>query len=69
MLSLEYLDLRNNRIAVVQNLTTLKRLTYLNLANNRITRMDPQELPDNLEYLHIKDNPLENPQVSHLKFL
>ena len=49
--NLQWLDLTANRIRIVENLKTLRKLEYLNLSTNDIREVNCQNLPDSLKIL------------------
>ena len=49
--NLQWLDLTANRIRIVENLKTLRKLEYLNLSTNDIREVNCQNLPDSLKNL------------------
>lgn len=53
---LEYLNLKGNRITVVENLSHLKNLSYLDLGENLIKTLSVEELPKSLNSLSFIGN-------------
>lgn len=58
--NLESLDINNNEIISLENLSTLRKLKFLNITETRISKISLDKIPDSLKEIHISKLEIEN---------